>query len=166
MKQQQKLQTNEPREKQEVGAQKSELELLKEEMTNLKHQLNEAEKNKLRTLADYQNLVKRVEREKQDWIKFSNEGLIFRLLEIMDNLERATVFVNDQGLQMVQTQFKQLLIEYGAKEIEILGKDFDPSIMECIDKCVGEKNKVIEVKAKGYMLHEKVLRPAKVVVGE
>jgi len=166
MKQQQKLQTNEPREKQEVGAQKSELELLKEEMTNLKHQLNEAEKNKLRTLADYQNLVKRVEREKQDWIKFSNEGLIFRLLEIMDNLERATVFVNDQCLQMVQTQFKQLLIEYGAKEIEILGKDFDPSIMECIDKCVGEKNKVIEVKAKGYMLHEKVLRPAKVVVGE
>lgn len=144
----------------------SEMNPLQDKVEELKKQLDEANQKSLRTLADYQNLLRRVEKEKQDWIKFANESLLGRILDIADNLDRAAVFINDQGLHMVRTQMVQLLAEYGVQELEVMGKEFDPSIMECVDKSSGTKNYVLEVKQKGYMLHDKVLRPAKVVVGE
>lgn len=144
----------------------TESDVLHKQIQDLNNQLTEANQAKLRTLADYQNLVKRVEKEKQDWVKFASEGLLLRLLDIVDNFDRAAIFVHDKGLQMIHGQLRQMLTEYGVKEIEVLGKEFDPSFMECLDKAKGEPNKVVETKQKGYMLHDKVLRPAKVVVGQ
>ncbi len=139
---------------------------LGKKIKDLEQHNSELNQKNLRILADYQNMVKRMEKEKQDWIKFANESLLGRILDIADNLDRAAVFINDQGLHMVRAQMVQLLAEYGVQELEVMGKEFDPSIMECVDKSSGTKNYVLEVKQKGYMLHDKVLRPAKVVVGE
>jgi len=144
----------------------SEMNPLQDQVEELKKQLDEANQKSLRTLADYQNLVRRVEKEKQDWIKFANEGLLERILDISDNLDRAAEFIKDQGLAMVRSQMVQLLTDHGVVELEAIGRNFDPASMECVDKTKGDKNKVLEVRQKGYKLHEKVIRPAKVVVGE
>lgn len=162
---QQKLQDIDQTKQQETEKQKSEIDLLKTQIEELENKLIEARQNQLRSFADYQNLVKRVEKEKQDWVKFASEGLLLRLLDLADNLDRATIFVQDKGLQMVYMQLQQLLKEYGVKEIDVLGKEFDPNLMECMDKAKGEPNKVLEVKLKGYLLHDRILRPAKVIVG-
>jgi len=162
---QQKLQDIDQTKQQETEKQKSEIDLLKTQIEDLENKLIEARQNQLRSFADYQNLVKRVEKEKQDWVKFASEGLLLRLLDLADNLDRATIFVQDKGLQMVYMQLQQLLKEYGVKEIDVLGKEFDPNLMECMDKAKGEPNKVLEVKLKGYLLHDRILRPAKVIVG-
>lgn len=162
---QQKLQDIDQTKQQETEKQKSEIDLLKTQIEELENKLIEARQNQLRSFADYQNLVKRVEKEKQDWVRFASEGLLLRLLDLADNLDRATIFVQDKGLQMVYMQLQQLLKEYGVKEIDVLGKEFDPNLMECMDKAKGEPNKVLEVKLKGYLLHDRILRPAKVIVG-
>jgi len=119
---QQKLQDIDQTKQQETEKQKSEIDLLKTQIEDLENKLIEARQNQLRSFADYQNLVKRVEKEKQDWVKFASEGLLLRLLDLADNLDRATIFVQDKGLQMVYMQLQQLLKEYGVKEIDVLGK--------------------------------------------
>lgn len=130
-----------------------------------REQLSELEAKWKRALADYQNLEKRTAAEKNQFIKFANITLIIKLLTILDNLERAYTHVKDQGLEMVLNQFRQVLKEEGVEEIQAAGKDFDPQHMECVDKKVGQNNKVVEMIQKGYTVHGQVVRPAKVVVG-
>ena len=116
-------------------------------------------------VADYQNLEKRMEKDKEEWIKFGNSALLKQIIEIADDLERAALYVKDQGLDMVRNKLAGLLREFGVVEVDVLGKKFDHQEMEAVDKKTGKKDKVIELVLKGYKLHDKVLRPAKVVVG-
>ncbi len=137
-----------------------------EQIKTLTEQIIELKQKYLWAKADYQNLEKRIEKEKFEWIKFSNTALLLRILDVADDLDRAAKFINDAGLNMVRDHLTQILKEQTIKETEALGKEFDPNLMECIDHREGMDNVVLEVQAKGYLYHDRVLRPAKVVVGK
>jgi molecular chaperone GrpE len=138
----------------------------KEKLEQLQDQAKSLTEKWKRALADYQNLEKRVEKEKQEFVKYSTASLIDKLLEVLDDLERAEKHLQDKGLSLALEQFRSILEAEGVEEIEALDKEFNPETMDCSEMVAGEKNKVIEVIQKGYYLNDKVLRPAKVKVGK
>jgi molecular chaperone GrpE len=136
------------------------------ELEELKHQVEEFENNYRRALADYQNLQKRVQEEKGEWIRTANKELLLRILPVLDTLMLAQLHVQDKGLQVSIQQFLDVLKSEGITRIETVGKDFNPHLMECIATEEGEENKVLEEIRAGYMLYDRVLRPAQVKVGK
>ncbi len=125
-------------------------------------------KNKLaRALADYDNLVKRLSRERDEVTIRANKNLLEDLLPVLDNLIRAQEHLKDQGLEMGISQFKQILGKYGVEEIKVeSGVEFDATLHEAIDsRDGGEQGKVAEQVAKGFMWRNgTVIRPARVIV--
>lgn len=144
-------------------------EVLEEEVSNefeeLQQQLEEFDGKYKRALADYQNLQKRVTEEKVEWIRASNRDLLLRLLPVLDTLMMAEKHLQDQGLQVSINQFLDILKGEGVIRVKTVGEDFNPHTMECVITEVGEENKVLEELRAGYMLYDKVLRPAQVKVG-
>ena len=134
-------------------------------LQELQDKVIELENNWKRALADYQNLQKRVAEEKQQIVSYANSTLILKLLFVLDNLEMVAAHTEDQGLSLSIKTFKTVLEEEGIKEVEVFKKDFDPETMDAIEQVPGEENKVVEVLQKGYKLKNKVLRPARVKVG-
>ena len=130
-----------------------------EEFKNLENQLK-------RALADYQNLEKRVAEEKSAWVKTANKGLLLRLLPALDNLMLAQKHTEDEGVRLSVNQILNAFKEEGVEKIEVLGKDFDPNLMEAVSTTIGEEGKVVEELRAGYTLFGQVLRPAQVVVGK
>lgn len=131
----------------------------------LKKELEEHKQKYLRALADYQNFERRVNQEKEDIRKIANRNLILELLPFLDNLDKATIFMKDNGLKMIRDQFYQALKHIGLEEIDVLRKEFDPHTAEAIDVVFGEKdNIVVEVFRKGYNYQGNILRPAQVKV--
>ena len=113
----------------------------------------ELENQLKRALADYQNLQKRVEKEKAGIIKFANEVLLLKILGIVD------------GLEMVLEQFQKLLESEGFDAVEVKeGDKFDPQVHEAVGT-EGEGEEIVEVMSKAYKLHDKIIRPARVRVG-
>ncbi len=121
-----------------------------------------------RALADYDNLVKRLVREREDITVRANKNLLADLLPVLDNFDRAQIYLNDQGLGMGLTQFLQVLEKYGVKAIEVEENSvFDTLLHEAIDSRDGGGNtgNIAEVLSKGYMWRDgSVVRPAKVIV--
>jgi molecular chaperone GrpE len=144
-----------------------ELLKLKEENEDLKKQVEEYRNKYLRALADYQNLEKRVVEEKELIIKNANQNLILKLLPFLDALDKAEVFIKDQGLKIVKDNLIQVLKEVGVEEIDVLNKPFDPITSEAIDIIASDKdNIVVEVLRKGYRFQDKILRVAQVKVSK
>ena len=131
-----------------------------------KEQVEELTVRWKRALADYQNLEKRYEREKADFVAFAGSNLILKLLVVLDHLKMAQAVISDPGLDIAIKEFGQVLNEEGLIEVEALDKKFDPSLMEAVDLVKGEKDKVIEVLQTGYSLKGKLLRAARVRVGK
>lgn len=127
--------------------------------------LADLEKKWKRALADYANLEKRIGKEQEDFVKFSNARLLANLLSVGDDLERCCQHLKDQGLTIICDKFVKIIKEEGVEEIPALGKNFDPALMEATETVEGPKGKVMEVVLKGYRLGDKLLRPAKVKVG-
>lgn len=119
-----------------------------------------------RSVADYQNLEKRITAERQEWIMSANKRLILDILPILDTLILVQKHNHDQGLALNIQQFLDILTKEGVKKIEVVAKDFDPQVMECIQTVEGQEGKVIEEIKPGYMLYNKLLRPAHVKVGK
>ena len=117
-----------------------------------------------RALADYANLERRFGVESSAVIKFANSNLLTNLLDIRDHLAMASVQIKDQGLNMVLSSLDNLLVEEGVTEVKAEGP-FDPLTMECQEQGGGAKDQIIKVIRHGYRLHERVLRPARVIVG-
>lgn len=136
------------------------------ELEALKQQVKEFENNYHRALADYQNLEKRVREEKSEWVKSANREVVLRILPVLDTLNLAQQHIKDQGLQVSIQQFLDVLKAEEVTKIETVGHDFNPHLMECITTEPGEENKVLEEIRAGYMLYDKVLRPAQVKVGK
>ncbi len=126
---------------------------------NLENQLK-------RAVADYQNLEKRVAVEKSDWIKLSNKDLLLRLMPGLDSLILAQKHTQDEGIKIAIKHFLEILEQEGVKKIETAGKNFDPNLMEAVATNIGENDKVLEETRAGYVLNDKVLRPAQVIVGK
>ena len=131
----------------------------------------------LRLQAEFENFKKRGIREKEQFLKFANEGLIYELISILDNFERAFASANKmtdfkslhQGVEMILKQIHQLLEKNGVKKIECLGKPFDPVQQEAIAHVESDKypeNTVIEEVQKGYLLEDRLIRPAVVKVAK
>jgi len=137
------------------------------ELENLKKELEDYKNKYLRALADYQNLEKRVIEEKELIVKTANKNLILKLLPFLDALDKAEVFVKDQGLKIVKENLIKVLKEIGVEEIDVLNKPFDPITSEAIDIVASDKdNIVVEVLRKGYKFQDKILRVAQVKVGK
>lgn len=137
--------------------------------TNLKHlqtQINNLTNKWKRAVADYRNLEKRVEKERGEFVKFYNASLIDKLLAVLDSLEKAKYHLKDQGLNMAVNQFKDVLKTEGVEEIKAKGEKFNPEKMDCVELIKGPKNIIVETLLKGYLLNDRVVRPAKVRVGK
>jgi molecular chaperone GrpE len=132
----------------------------------------------LRIQADFENTRKRLEREKQDFIKFANEGIILELLNILDDLERSVSLAETKkedldaflkGVEMILAHLYEMLKEYGVKPIEAQGKLFDPhcheALMQIENKDLPEHT-VVEELQKGYLLNDRVIRTSKVKVSK
>lgn len=127
----------------------------------------ELENRLLRSLADYQNLLKRVDKEKEEIRLRACKGLVEDLLPVLDSLERARVYLKDDGLQMALDSFYKALANTGLEKIKVSVQDkFDESLHEVLELVPGgEKNRVAEVTRDGYIWNDgMVLRPAQVKV--
>lgn len=119
-----------------------------------------------RTLADYQNLQKRVVADQQDFVKFANAVLLTKFLPVFDDLEKAQEHLKNAGLQLTIDKFKSVLQTEGISEMKLLKTVFDPKTAECSELVKGQKNLILAVVQKGFYLHDRVLRPARVKVGK
>jgi molecular chaperone GrpE len=127
-----------------------------------------------RAQADFLNYKRRNEQERQDFSRFANAELMLSLLPALDDLERALNSVPPaksakhswlEGIRLVERKFKSSLEAQGLTPIKALGEPFDPNFHEAVRQDKGKEGIVIEEFQKGYMLGDRVLRPAKVVVG-
>ncbi len=119
-----------------------------------------------RALADYQNLERRTEENKREWIMSSNKNLILRLLPGLDNLLLADKHTEDAGVKIAIKHFMDILEQEGVKKIKTENADFDPNLMEAVTTATGEEGKVVEEIKAGYTLNGEVIRPAQVIVGK
>lgn len=126
----------------------------------------EAWKNKyLRSLADYQNLENRIEKQFEQYKIKASKNLLLKMLDVLDMFDKAEMFVKDEGLKMIKTSFEKALFSEGLKEIVVLNKKFDPNTAECVEVVTGKKEDVvIEVLRRGYMLNDDIIRVATVKV--
>lgn len=131
----------------------------------------------LRLQADFENYKKRLDREKADFIRYANEGLIVGLLNILDDFERAVDSAknsNDaktllQGVEIIRQHFQEALEERGLIKIDPKGQPFDPEKHEAVTHIETDEypeDTVVEVLRKGYGLGDKILRPAVVKVAK
>ena len=140
--------------------------------------LAELQDRYLRLSAEYDNFRKRTLKEKIDLQKSANVNLLESLLPVADDFDRALQSVDEakeieavkEGLKLISGKFNGFLTQQGVKEIEAVNKKFDTDLHEAITKIPAPtkklKGKVVDVVQKGYYLNEKVLRFAKVVIGE
>jgi molecular chaperone GrpE len=133
----------------------------------------------VRTTADFDNFKKRAAREKQEAIRFANEGLIEKLVPVLDNFDMALTAVQNTGtdsaqslqagISMIFQQLKGVLTEAGLEEINATGQKFDPNWHEAVSqqesKDVSE-GQVLQQLRKGYKLRERLIRPATVIVAK
>jgi len=119
-----------------------------------------------RALADYKNLEKRTADEKESFLTFVKMQVVESFLPFFDNLEMIEEHSKDEGLKLTLKELKKTLFSLGVEEIEAEGKDFDHNFMEAVEMQKGEKNKVLKIIQKGYLLNGNLLRPAKVAVGQ
>lgn len=130
---------------------------LSPEISNLKASL-------ARALADYANLERRFSEQSTSVVKFATANLLTKLLDLRDHLEMASVQIKDQSLNMILSSFDKLLESEGVEVVKTEGQ-YDPRTMECQELGAGPKDQVIKVVRTGYRLHDRVLRTARVVVG-
>ena len=153
-------------------------EILQAKVEELEKANAELKDQMLRRQAELENYKKRLIRDKEEAIQFSNENLIKDLLGFLDNMDRALAVAKNggdlnglvEGFEMTRDQLLSTLDRnWGLKAIESVGKEFDPSLHEACMMAVDEsldKETVLDEFQKGYTLHDRVIRPAKVKIGK
>lgn len=136
------------------------------ELEELKQQLEETDTKYKRALADYQNLEKRVAEQRIDLIRGANKDLLLRLLPVLDTLILAQQHAADKTIEVTINHFLDILKSEGVTRIKTVGEKFDPELMEAISAVEGEEGKVINEVRAGFMLNDKLLRAAQVMVGK
>lgn len=132
---------------------------------NLENQIAELSGQLKRAVADYQNLQRRVTEERINSVKYANGELLKKILPSFDNLYLAERYIEDAGIKLTVEKLTESLEEVGVKRIDVNNKKFDPNSMECIEVVDGESDVVIDEIRPGYMLFDKIIRPAQVKVG-
>ncbi|SPQ01114.1 Protein GrpE [Candidatus Sulfobium mesophilum] len=136
--------------------------------------LQELNNKYLRLYAEFDNYKKRVNRDKEELSRYSNESLLYALLPVLDNLELALKHASCdpntgvvQGVEITLKELQRTLEKFGLKRIEADGKEFDPAVhhaMMQVEREDMEEKMVAEELRAGYLYHEKVLRPSLVSV--
>lgn len=158
-------------EQEELESLKAELKVLREEVATKDDYYDKF----LRLQAEFDNFKKRVLKERSEFIKFANEGLILELVSILDDFERGIKSAEQkkdfellhQGVDIISKQLHRLLEEKGLKRIKSVGEKFDPNqheAVEVIEDQAEEETTVVEEFQPGYTLNDRVIRPARVKV--
>jgi molecular chaperone GrpE len=155
-----------------------EMTALRDENVKIKQQLEEAKEKYLRLYADFDNFRRRSAKEKTDFLKTANEGLMLAILPALDDFERAkktidTQYAEDdparQGVGLIFQKMFKILEAKGLKQLKAQGEIFDPEIHDAITQIPAPsddlKGKVVDEIEKGYYLEDKLIRVAKVIVG-
>jgi len=149
-----------------------------EEIEKLKLNISELNDKLLRNVAEFDNYKKRTLKEKSDLLKYGSESVLVNLLQIIDDVERAGKSINESsdieaiktGINLIYTKFNDFLTQQGIKEIVTINQDFNTDLHEAVTRFPAPKEelkgKIIDVVQKGYTLNDKVIRFAKVVIGE
>ena len=156
---------------------KKEIEQLKEALQGKEKEAKDNYDRFLRMAADLENFKRRAVKEREEYVKFANEDLIKAILPFIDNLERAVNHaekVSDtgvmiEGVRLTIEQILQALNRFGVTPLESVGKPFDPTLHEAmvmVESDQHEPNRVVEEFQKGYLLHDRLLRPATVSVSK
>jgi molecular chaperone GrpE len=147
-------------------------------LEELGSKLNEINDKYLRLSAEFDNYRKRTLKEKMELTKSAGEGILKRVLPVIDDFDRALAHLDDakdsqaikDGIILIYNKFKEFLNQQGVKEIDAKDQPFDTDLHEAITKIPAPaeemKGKVIDCVEKGYLLNDKVIRFSKVVVGE
>lgn len=146
----------------------------------LQQKLAEQEKKYLYLYSEFENFRRRNERERLDFLKFGHEGFLKELLQVMDNYERALDHARTlaggekgtpiaqvlQGVEMIAYQFSEALRAQGVSPVVSVGQKFDPALHEAVgeEDSKSEPGTIVKEMQKGYTLHGRLLRPARVTV--
>ncbi len=171
----QKKEKQEKKEKQKQNKENKNISDLKEKIDELEELTKKYLNGWKRARADYQNREKEIRKEKKEWMKFSNSQLIKELLYILDSFNHSLDQVPDdladndwvKGIVQISSQFEQFLKGQGVEKIKTIGQEFDPNLHEAVDSSNEELSKSNKIKKEvqaGYTMHDKVLRPAKVII--
>jgi len=145
------------------------------ELEDLKRQLNEKQDRLLRALAEVDNVKRRTQRERDEYVRYANESLIRELLPVIDNFDRALEAARAtgeaakvvEGVTLIQRELLKVLERAGVTRYPALGERFDPNRHEATGRMVSgthPPDTVVAEMAPGYLLNGRVLRPAQVVV--
>lgn len=145
---------------------------------NFEQKYNELNDRYLRLMAEFDNYRKRTLKEKMDLTKYAEEDVLKGILQVVDNMERAIKSMETstdmeavkEGINLIYKKFQSFLESRGLKEVEAMGCELNTDLHEAVTKFAAPsedlKGKIMDVIEKGYYLHDKVIRYAKVVIGE
>ncbi|NOY38850.1 MAG: nucleotide exchange factor GrpE [Nitrospirae bacterium] len=150
---------------------------LEERIKELETELAESRERYLRLYAEFENYKKRVQKDKEEMLKYGTEPLLQDLLTVLDNLEMAIQHAEKdvsaesllQGVELTLKEFRKVLGKYGISEIEAVGKPFDPAYhhaMSQVERSDLDDKTVVEEYRKGYMFKDRTIRPALVSVSK
>lgn len=159
---------------QDASDQEQEL-TLEEQYAQLLADMEELKKENLRILADSENFKKRLQREKDEYCKFATSTILEEIIPVIDNLDLALAHTKDNeacknlamGVEMTQKIFLDTMKKHGLEQIADLDVPFDPTRHEAMGQVERDdvvENTVCQMMQKGYVLKERLLRPAKVLV--
>jgi len=148
----------------------AQLQKAAEEVAQLRDQL-------LRSRAEFENFRKRIQKEREESLRYANEAILTELLPVLDHFElgmKAAETTQDaksiaQGFSMVWNQLQKTLAEFGVKPIEAVGKAFDPHLHEAVSQQETTEHpdhSILAEHRRGYVLHDRLLRPSSVVVAQ
>ena len=154
-----------------------ELEELREKLDAKEKEVKEHYERYLRQVAELDNFKKRINREKEDAIRYANENLIKDILPVIDNLERAIAHAQDggngkplvEGVEMVLRGLLDVFGKHGVVQVPAVGEVFDPGKHEAmaqVESSQYEANTVVDEHHRGYLLRDRLLRPALVTVAK
>jgi molecular chaperone GrpE len=158
----------------------TEMDMLSAKVTELENSVSQLKDQLLRKAAEFENYKKRTEGDFASIVKFANEDLISKLLPVLDDFERSmkahtaskkgmsadeSAFM--RGMELIYTKLEKVLEQQGVKHFDAVGKPFDPQFHDALMQALRSDvppHTVVEEVEKGYMLHDKVLRAARVIV--
>src|SRR2546426_2966809 len=147
---------------------------VEEQLSKAKEEAQKFRDNWHRAEADFQNYKRRTDQEREELRRFGNVSIIINLLPVLDDFERAFNALDSRlaglswfdGIYLIYRKLQQLLENAGVRPVEAEGQEFDPRFHEAVAHVEGDEGKVISQVQRGYKLHDRVLRPAMVVVGK
>jgi molecular chaperone GrpE len=165
-----------PPQEEENVTEEADLKASADEGVRFTEELEEMSEKYLRLYAEFDNYKKRVNKDKEELLKYGQESILYELLTVIDNLDLALKHASDevstgliQGVEITYKELMKTLEKFGLTRVEAEGKTFDPSVhhaMSQVENGELEENIVVEEYRKGYMLKDKVLRPALVAVSK